>query len=384
MLQLLVPNAENIINNISDINKTDTKDAVDFQKALISAGNKSYYDCNNDTNADKSKEKTNIKDINRENFETKDIQNTNSTNQTQQENILAATVQEFSMALNVVKIETENITEDITGNIEMNENDLMSNAQNEILNINLDELSIESGTNIQNLSVNNDIENKDIEGKKLDELIDEDILSDLNIEEVNVEVDSNTDDGGTDLLNSQTAEEQGIKLHLQSNSDFVELFTNSTSETKISQTASNTNTLQTNSDNILEQISRQMENLKNNSKVNIVLNPESIGKVNIQLINTKEGLSAQMTVANQEARDLLMKNINGLKETLLGHGVNVDNVSVKLENTQNTENKNDWTEQEGSRGGNKQQQNQNQNKENIAKQFEKTMQNNTTNENMKK
>lgn len=61
----------------------------------------------------------------------------------------------------------------------------------------------------------------------------------------------------------------------------------------------------------------------------MVLNPESLGKVSIQLINTKEGLSAQFTVATQEARNLIMKGLDGLKDTLMSHGVSVDNVSVK-------------------------------------------------------
>jgi flagellar hook-length control protein FliK len=96
-----------------------------------------------------------------------------------------------------------------------------------------------------------------------------------------------------------------------------------------------------------------MESLQNNSKVNIVLNPEALGKVTIQLIKTGEGLSAQFTVANQEVRDLLMKGLEGLKETLTTHGVGVDNVSVKMNETQKSEYNADWTEQEGSRGGNK-------------------------------
>ena len=98
-----------------------------------------------------------------------------------------------------------------------------------------------------------------------------------------------------------------------------------------------------------------MEALQNNSKVNIVLNPESLGKVSIQLIKTGEGLSAQFTVANQEVRDMLMKGLDGLRDSLTSHGVGVDNVSVKLNESQKSEYNADWTEQEDSRGGNKEQ-----------------------------
>lgn len=103
----------------------------------------------------------------------------------------------------------------------------------------------------------------------------------------------------------------------------------------------------------------------------MVLNPESLGKVSIQLINTKEGLSAQFTVATQEARNLIMKGLDGLKDTLMSHGVSVDNVSVKINDAQESEYNADWTEQEGSRGGNKEQGSQ---KEQRGKeQFEQMM-----------
>ena len=106
---------------------------------------------------------------------------------------------------------------------------------------------------------------------------------------------------------------------------------------------------------IIEQITKQMESLQNNSKVNIVLNPESLGKVTVQLLKTGEGLSAQFTVASQEVKDMLMKGLDGLKDTLLAQGVGVENVSVKLSDTQKSSYNPDWTEQEGSRGGNKEQ-----------------------------
>ena len=107
--------------------------------------------------------------------------------------------------------------------------------------------------------------------------------------------------------------------------------------------------------------------------MNIVLNPESLGKVSIQLINTKEGLSAQFTVASQEARNLIMKGIDSLKDTLISHGVSVDNVTVKLNNTQESEYNTDWTEQEGSRGGNKEEHSQRKGQEEEKERFERMM-----------
>ena len=64
-------------------------------------------------------------------------------------------------------------------------------------------------------------------------------------------------------------------------------------------------------------------------------------------------MSAQFTVATQEARELLMRNVDGLREALLSHGMNVDNLNVKLSDTQKSSYNQDWTEQDSSQGGNK-------------------------------
>ena len=188
---------------------------------------------------------------------------------------------------------------------------------------------------------------------KIEDIIDDEQLKELNIESLEAE-SSETGDNSSDLMNQQSPEEQGVKAMLQTDADFsLEV------KTEIKPTANVQNTAKTlseaNSGRIIEQISRQLENMTGGSKVNIVLNPESLGKVSLQLINTKEGLSAQFTVATQDAKNLLMKGLDGLKDTLIAHGVSVDNVSVKMNDTQDTSYNADWTEQEGSRGGNKEQ-----------------------------
>ena len=101
-----------------------------------------------------------------------------------------------------------------------------------------------------------------------------------------------------------------------------------------------------------------MDKLNSTSKLNIVLNPESLGKVTVQLVKSAEGMSAQFTVSTAEAKEVLMKDLNNLKDTLTAQGVNVENVSVKLNDTQKSSYNQDWTEQEGSRGGNKEQKEQ--------------------------
>lgn len=207
---------------------------------------------------------------------------------------------------------------------------------------------------------------KSEEGKALEEIVDEDILRELNIEVL----ESEAGNAGSDLMKNQTPQEQGLKVMLQADVDFTEVKPEiKTAET---QTASKpVQTQEANPSKIIEQITKQMEGMKSGSKISMVLNPESLGKVSIQLINTKEGLSAQFTVATQEARNLIMKGLEGLKETLLSHGVNVDNVSVKLNDTQESEYNPDWTEGEN-QGQNKREQGS-QKERKDREQFEQAM-----------
>lgn len=205
--------------------------------------------------------------------------------------------------------------------------------------------------------------------QSLEDIIDEDQLKELKIESIEAETYDST--GEDDIMQNQTPEEQGVKAMLQADADFAEVKTEAKPAQTVQNTTKPTSSSEVTSNKIIEQITKQMEGMYNGSKVNMVLNPESLGKVSIQLINTKEGLSAQFTVATQEARNLIMKGLDGLKDTLMSHGVSVDNVSVKINDAQESEYNADWTEQEGSRGGNKEQGSQ---KEQRGKeQFEQMM-----------
>lgn len=205
--------------------------------------------------------------------------------------------------------------------------------------------------------------------QSLEDIIDEDQLKELKIESIEAETSDST--GEDDIMQNQTPEEQGVKAMLQADADFAEVKTEAKPAQTVQNTTKSTSSSEVTSGKIIEQITKQMEVMYNGSKVNMVLIPESLGKVSIQLINTKEGLSAQFTVATQEARNLIMKGLDGLKDTLISHGVSVDNVSVKINDAQESEYNADWTEQEGSRGGNKEQGSQ---KEQRGKeQFEQMM-----------
>lgn len=233
----------------------------------------------------------------------------------------------------------------------------LENVSEEIQNVEFDSIensfeALETFNNIpaeeSSMSVKTDGSVQD----DLENILEEDILKELNIESIKAEVDAS---GQEDfLMNSQTPQEQAVKAMLSAEVETFDLNIDKTMSTQQNQ-AVQIKPVDVNPSKILDQITKQMESLQNNSKVSIVLNPESLGKVTIQLIKTGEGLSAQFTVANQEVRDMLMKGLDGLKETLTAQGVGVDNVSVKMNETQKSEYNADWTEQEDSRGGNKEQ-----------------------------
>ena len=272
------------------------------------------------------------------------------------QNLVQPLVKQIAEQVEQVEDTVKNVAEKVIENV----SETLENELNVTINgIDLDKMLEDFGFNntddlpeIMPLKAENAEES---EGKTLEELVDEDTLRELNIESVETDTSSGEEES-SDLMQNQTAEEQGIKASLQqADANFGELKTDSTQSNVSLQAAKPTGNSDVTPSKIIDQISKQMENMNTGSKVNIVLNPESLGKVSVQLINTKEGLSAQFTVATQDAKNLIMKGLDGLKDSLLAQGVNVDNVTVKLSETQESEYNADWTEQEGSRGGNKEQ-----------------------------
>lgn len=235
-----------------------------------------------------------------------------------------------------------------------------NNQNNNDTQVSNNDLSDVESTTLEFQSVENDLLEIDLEDKiskndideSLNNIIDEKMLEELNIESITA--NSSENESGS-LMDNQTPQEQAVKVLLsQDNISFEKEFL---AETEMVQ---NTDSLQTDlsSEKIIEQITKQMDSLQNNSKVSIVLNPEALGKVTVQLVKSSEGLSAQFTTTTQEAKELLMRGLNDLKETLTSNGIGVNDVNVKINETQENSYNADWTEQEGSRGGNKEQKQQ--------------------------
>ena len=131
--------------------------------------------------------------------------------------------------------------------------------------------------------------------------------------------------------------------------------------------AENISTMNVTKEDIIAQIHSKLQGLNSttNTKLTMVLNPESLGKVSIQLTNTKNGVVAEMMVASQAVKDILDSNLTNLKETLVAQGVQVNEVSVKITQSENNS-KMDYTEQDGN-NSNKQEQNKQQHEQNEDK-----------------
>ena len=87
---------------------------------------------------------------------------------------------------------------------------------------------------------------------------------------------------------------------------------------------------------VLSQIYNKLDSLKQegSTKVSIILKPENLGKITLELVSGKDGLVAKMTTDNVQVKEILDKSLNGLKDTLSNQGVNVNNVTVKVNESQ--------------------------------------------------
>lgn len=134
-------------------------------------------------------------------------------------------------------------------------------------------------------------------------------------------------------------------------------------------------------EDVIAQIHNKLQSLNNttNTKLTMVLNPESLGKVSIQLTNTKNGVVAEMVVASQTVKDILDSNISNLKETLTAQGVQVNDVSVKVSQGENNAEM-DYTEQENSNSNQQEQSRQQNGQEEDKNKFEELFFNNMNEE----
>ncbi len=200
----------------------------------------------------------------------------------------------------------------------------------------------EVAANTKENSLANAMENKDTTSK----IKDKAVVQMTQLEDTNTVVtqssttDSSSQQQQNGTLNGNNAQEQIMKMSVEANSDVTagtltgtETFA-SKMDVQLSAAAKTSSSVlqnQLNQNSILEQVNKQFEQLQQtgNNKVSIVLQPENLGRVSVEIMNSKDGITAKMLTDNQQVKDLFDKNIEALKSNLSSQGVNVNNIKVE-------------------------------------------------------
>lgn len=223
---------------------------------------------------------------------------------------------------NSKKVEVDTLTNE-TSNVD---NDVLVNATDEV------------AEQVKPVNTNNQNDNK----TSFREVMEKAGLDDAKLEALNMTITNS--ETGTDLSNGfqGSAQEDIAKLavngingkkdasEIANNKEFSKLVdTKNMQQEEAKEISKN---------DILAQINNKMQakNINGQQKITLQLTPESLGKITIELSKGKDGLQAKMLTDNAQVRDMLEKNIDGLKSTLANQGVTVNNVSVKVASASET------------------------------------------------
>lgn len=274
-------------------------------------------------------------------------------------------LQTNEVAVDMTVAESSEVTDDLVVDTELNkDNKLASDSVSSDTSSDLQDVESVADDVDFTMEENNSSSDENAQGETQDDNVKAEDKSELkkNFFTSSVSEDVEPVDTQADTNNMQTVETVSVhKIHSQQSSMTVGTQT----------AASASNQVNISKEDVLAQIHSklQMMNSTSNAKLTMVLNPESLGKVSIQLINTKDGLTAELQVASQSVKDILDSNLSNLKDTLSAQGVQVNDMSVKVSQSENNADM-DYTEQEGN-GGNKQEQDKRHQEQEKEKEFEK-------------
>lgn len=186
--------------------------------------------------------------------------------------------------------------------------------------------------------------NKKAEINKSDNLkTDDSVLNQDMVDELDAELTDMGQDSDNDFSNKQNASEQVVKLSIEPvNNSVSSDFSTLTGIDKIkAQNVQNpsalnpSNVKDLNQVDILNQINEKMSQVKTGTseKVEIILKPENLGKVNIEIQSDKGSISATIIAESKQVKELLEKNIDSLKNNFASQGLNLNSVNVKVEET---------------------------------------------------
>jgi|GEM_PF-3111309 len=129
-------------------------------------------------------------------------------------------------------------------------------------------------------------------------------------------------------INQATSSDSGAqKVDLQKTAQFEKVLNSKQAETT--------------QKSVLNQVKNASAQLgSNKSEVSINLKPDNLGKLNINLTSQKGEVTAQITVENQQVKDMLTKGLEGLRQHLSDQGVNANRVTINVQ--QNSEGETDF------------------------------------------
>lgn len=84
-----------------------------------------------------------------------------------------------------------------------------------------------------------------------------------------------------------------------------------------------------NENNILNQIGNKLYQLKDSQKLNLVLRPNDLGRLSIELTSDKNGLTTSIVAQNEAVRSYIERNISALRTQLTEAGINVNSIQIK-------------------------------------------------------
>lgn len=89
--------------------------------------------------------------------------------------------------------------------------------------------------------------------------------------------------------------------------------------------------IETSDNSVLNQITDKLQQLKDGQgqKLTMVLRPNDLGRLSIELVSNSSGLTTQIVAQNDDVRKYIEQNINTLRQQLNDAGINVNNIQIK-------------------------------------------------------
>ncbi len=195
-------------------------------------------------------------------------------------------------------------------------------------------------------STNSFIENKDLTTNVKNNAVEKmTTLQNTDTTVTESRTQSNTSQQNNSSLTQGNAQEQVAKLAIDNaatvNTDNVsstDAFINKLNASLDISKSGKTQNSGLNQNSIMNQLNAKFNEMQQagQNKVSMVLQPESLGKVSVEIINSKDGIVAKMTTDNQQVKELFDKSVESLKSNLSSQGINVNN--IKVECTQESSN----------------------------------------------